>query len=273
MKKLAIMLTPLLVLALVLGAVGCATFPVLLGEEEAIEVVFRNVESKPSVILELKKGDDVVLQVMETLLVKPTLTYYTAIWTPDLGQYYWYAYAEWHKEQPQYRFGFAMTTAAAPDISNHNTSRSNRENGVIVSPDGDIDWSDQGDYLGLMKKLCEAMEEIGSHEDIIKFLDSEVPGSATELIATGESFLDMVSSSDYDEALAQMAKKLPYKGTEISNPGDVTYEELERVVPAIEASVVVIGTVVDLVCPFPIGIRCLATGNKGGFAIGGFNAA
>ncbi len=252
----------------------CAVVIGLAEEEAVIEVAFRNVEAEPSVILELKKGGDVVLQVMETLLVEPTLTFYTAMWTPDLGQYYWYGYAEWNKEQPQYTFGFAMTAAAAPDIGNHNTSRSNKVGNVIISPDGDnIDWSDKGGYLGLMKKLCGAMEEIGPREDILCLLDSELPGSASELIATQESFLDMVSSSDYDEALAQMAKKLPYKGTEISNPGDVTYEELERLVQAIETSVIIMGTAVDLTCPNPLAWVCFATGNKGGFAIGGFNAA
>ena len=252
MKRLIIGVT-LWVLALVLGAVGCA------GEEKAIEVVFRNVESEPSVILELKKGGNVVLKVMETLLVEPTLTYYTAIWTPDLGQYYWYGYAEWHKELPQYTFGFAMTVAAAPDISNHNTSRSNKDAGVIVSPDGDIDWSDKEDYLGLMKKLCEAMEEIGSREDIINLLEKEVPGSASELIAEQERLLDKISSSDYDKALVQLAKNLPYQGTEVSNPGDITYEEFEPVVSAIEASIIVIGTAADLGCHDPlIGVCALA---------------
>ena len=260
------------------------------GTESISEVALelRNVESEPSVILELKKGGDVVLKVMETILVEPTLTYYAAMWTPDLGQYYWYGYAEWNKEQPQYTFGFAVTAAAAPDISNHNTSRSNKDVNVIVSPDGDIDWSDKGDYLGLMKKLGEAMEEIGSRSDIIKLLDREVPGSASELIAKQERLLSKVKSPDYDEALAQLVNNLPYqktpmnkaqlidsmaKETTIRNPGDVTYEELERVVQAIQASVVVIGTAVDLTCPNPLAGVCFATGNKGGFAIGGFNAA
>ncbi len=241
-------------------------------EGDVIEVEFRDVESEPSVILELKKGGNVVLKVMETLLVEPTLIFYTAIWTPDLGQYYWYGYAEWNKEWPQYTFGFAAT--AAPGVGNYNSSLSNTEATVIVSPDGDnIEWNDKEAYLGLMEKLCGAMEEIGSYETVIQLLDSGVPGSASELIAEQERLLDKVSSSDYDEALAQMAKTLPYQGTEVSNPGDVTYEELGPVVSAIEASVIVISTAADLACPNPLAGACFATGNKGGFAIGGFNAA
>lgn len=242
-------------------------------EEAVIEVMFRDVEAEPSVILELKKGDEVVLQVMETLLVKPTLTFYMAIWTPALGQYYWYGYAEWNKEWPQYTFGFAAT--AASGVGNYNSSRSNPEATVIVSPDGDnIEWNGKEAYLGLMEKLCKAMEEIGSYEDIIQLLHSGVPGSIPESISEVElQLLDDVGNSDYEEAISSLAARLPYQGTEISNPGDVTYEELERVVQAIEASVIIMSAAADLTCPNPLAGACFATGNKGGFAIGGFNAA
>lgn len=258
-------------------ALGACTWEAFQVPEQPIPitVAFRNVEAEPSVILELKKRDDVVLQVMETILVEPTLIFYTAIWTPDLGQYYWYAYAEWNKEQPQYTFGFAMTAAAAPDISNHNTSRSNKEAGVIVSPDGDnIEWNDKEAYLGLMKKLCEAMEEIGSYEAVSQLLHSGIPGSIPESISEVElGLLDDIGNSDYEEAISGLAARLPYQGTEVSNPGDVTYDKLERVVQAIEASVIIMGTAADLTCPNPLAGLCFATGNKGGFAIGGFNAA
>lgn len=249
------------------------TVTTTLEEGDVIEVEFRDVESEPSVILELKKGGNVVLKVMETLLVEPTLIFYTAIWTPDLGQYYWYGYAEWNKEWPQYTFGFAAT--AAPGVGNYNSSLSNTEATVTVSPDGDnIEWNDKEAYLGLMETLCEAMEEIGSHHEVAHILQQEVPGSISESISEVElQLLDDIGDSDYEEAIRGLAARLPYQGTEVRNPGDVTYDELERVVQAIEASVIIMGTVADLACSNPIAGVCFATGNKGGFAIGGFNAA
>lgn len=237
------------------------------------EVIFHDVEAEPSVILELKKGDDVVLQVMETLLVEPTLTFYIAIWTPDLGQYYWYGYAEWNKEWPQYTFGFAAT--AAPTVGNYNSSRQKPHASVFVPPDGNnIEWNDKEVYLGLMGKLCEGMEEIGSYETVIQLLHSGVPGSIPESSSEVElQILDDIGNSDYENAISGLAARLPYKGTEVNNPGDVTYDELERVVQAIEASVIIMSTAADLTCLNPLAGVCFATGNKGGFAIGGFNAA
>jgi hypothetical protein len=266
-NKVASVFLAIMLVASIVGFSACVT-----PAEEALEVVFRQLEaeSEASALVAIQKGEEVLLDVTACSTGEPVkdvdimvgwepeelrslrFTSFIAVWTPELGDYFWYSFADWLEESPQYEFGFIAAPFIAEPCGNYNTARSNCHRKVLVSANGeDIAWYDKGDYLGLMKKLTEALDEIGSRSDIINLLEEEVPISDewVDLCTQQELLLREVSATDYDEALAQLAMELPYQLSEPDDPKTIM----------LEAGALVLGTAADLTSSNPlIGASALA---------------